>query len=352
MIAVAALLAWCCLSATNGRITPENEPNLLLFDSVVMEVQPLSVAGQQRLKTKLATPQSTRGNVPPELNFEEAYVTLACGDDYALGTIALIHSLQQANVTRPVIVLIGLTPEGLPTLREELLVLLNRLGAHLLLVENIVPWQPTLVTRAYWAHFTRCCWTKLRVWQLSWLKKVVWIDSDAIVMRNIDSLFERAEKISFAGHNTGVFVTSPSFQLWDELIQWFSECEARNGCLWNSEQCLLLEYFEQVRGRLDSTFNAEPRVCRLVSHCLDVHVLHFTAGHKPWDTLAPDDTIPGLPRENLDEFHGVWEEVFQAAMARVFEGDDDRHVTAYRLDDVIDAYVNGTTAAKVTVVGG
>ena len=117
-----------------------------------------------------------------------AWLTLLTNASYANGVKALHNSLEMADSDYPLVVLV--TP-GVPgKVRDEL----AAHGCSLLPVEAMaLPAGPGNRIAAYaMEHFAEC-WTKLRLWELEQFERVVYLDADMIVLKNMDELFEDTE---------------------------------------------------------------------------------------------------------------------------------------------------------------
>jgi len=111
-----------------------------------------------------------------------AYVTLLTKDPYLPGVVTLNRCLRDVGSRYPLVVLItaSLSPTSQRVLTNE--------GLQTHLVSPVVP-QAGPTISAFDSRFTEA-WTKLRTFGLEDYEKVVMIDSDMIVRRNIDDLFD------------------------------------------------------------------------------------------------------------------------------------------------------------------
>ncbi|KAI6691069.1 hypothetical protein NL676_027897 [Syzygium grande] len=76
-------------------------------------------------------------------------------------------------------------------------------------------------------------YSKFRLWQLTDYNKIIFIDADLLILRNIDFLFEMPE-ISAIGNNatlfnSGVMVVEPSNCTFQLLMDHINEIESYNG---------------------------------------------------------------------------------------------------------------------------
>lgn len=142
------------------------------------------------------------------------YVTLLSSDDFAMGVVMLAWSLRQVGAQYPLLVLCS------DCLSAKTIRLLNKHHiAHQQLTEHIHVDTTKVNTRVGYDHWNRT-FDKLFVWMLTEFDKVVYLDSDMQVIRNIDYLFEcphmsavRADEWNEPGLdklNSGLMVIEPS----------------------------------------------------------------------------------------------------------------------------------------------
>ncbi|AXQ93865.1 glycosyltransferase family 8 protein [Cereibacter azotoformans] len=229
---------------------------------------------------------------------DRAYVTLVTNADYALGARALLRSLALSGTAADRVVLHTDVPEGaLAPLRAQ--------GARLVRVA-LLPTSPEFnATHARDALHARAAFTKggkppfhtpldnfakLRLWQLVEYRSVVFIDADALVLRNIDRLFEYPEFCAapnvyeslsdFHRMNSGVFTARPSEDTFARMLAHLD----RPGVFWRrTDQSFLQEFFPDWQGL--------PVFCNMLQYVWfalpdlwsweQIRVLHFQY-EKPW----------------------------------------------------------------------
>ena len=165
-----------------------------------------------------------------------AYATLVTNEDYAIGATALARSLQRVGSAWPLLVL---SPPGTPSL--------DVLEAEGCIVRETG--QPAL-SDAFRRRHTRQAqharspftkgikptfhdpldnFVKLRLWELVEYERIVFIDADAIAVRNIDRLFGYPA-LSAAPNlyesladmqrmNSGVFVAQPDRGAYEDMVE-------------------------------------------------------------------------------------------------------------------------------------
>ncbi len=136
---------------------------------------------------------------------------------------------------------------------------------------------------------------KLRLWQLTDYERVVFIDADALVLRNIDRLFSYPEfsaapnvyesLADFHRLNSGVFVARPCEKTYDDMLAMLDRPDA----FWRrTDQTFLQAFFPDWHG-LPVFFNMLQYVWFNMPELWDwksVSVLHYQY-EKPWERDHP-----------------------------------------------------------------
>ena len=239
-----------------------------------------------------------------------AYVTLVTNDDFAIGAGALLNSLAQTRTPADRVVLHsqGVTGEALARLAAT--------GARL------VPVAPLPVSAAFaaahgrarlhgLAPFTKGTkpafhtpldnFLKLQLWQLDY-DRVVFLDADTLVLRNIDRLFDYPEFCaapnvyeSLAGFhrlNSGVFTARPAQATFDAML---ARLDAP-GAFWRrTDQTFLETFFPEWHG-LPVTMNMLQYVWFNLPELWSwdqICVLHYQY-EKPWQAHDKIDRLRPL----------------------------------------------------------
>ncbi|MDR9428548.1 MAG: glycosyltransferase [Salibaculum sp.] len=241
---------------------------------------------------------------------KDAYVTLVTNADFALGAKALLHSLDLTGTAADRIVL---HTGGVPA---EALAPLAALGARLVKTD-LLPTSATFNAAharkalhgaapftkgekpAFHTPLDNFC--KLRVWQLPH-ERVIFLDADTLVLRNIDSLFDYPEFCAapnvyesladFHRMNSGVFTARPSERTFGDMMARLD----RPGAFWRrTDQTFLQDFFPNWHG-LPVTFNTLQYVWVNLPALWDwasIKVLHFQY-EKPWQDHAKADRLRPL----------------------------------------------------------
>lgn len=228
-----------------------------------------------------------------------AYITVISSIDYLDGIRTLLYSLKKVNSQYPVVVAAPKGFDGSARSRIE------RWGGTLLEAEpvslgNLAERNP----RAYWNN----TFFKLRIFDLIEYEKLVYIDSDMIVLENLDHLFEREHisavqggKLIFGWEdiNSGLMVIEPNRKEYEELVSLIPlVCEGKiKENMGFGDQDVISYYYRNINrkwegeNRLDERYNAMIRCI----HELCVHygygnlkVIHFVGERKPWMFSVPE----------------------------------------------------------------
>lgn len=157
--------------------------------------------------------------------------------------------------------------------------------------------------------------TKLRVFDLDDLDKVVFLDADTVVLRNVDELFERPAIAAAPDFfmpdrfNSGVMVIEPSHELFGKLQAWLAASPTYDG----GDQGVLNAYWPDwwsmsVEHRLEARYNMHHFVFQfMASHpsvrrqFLDeIKIVHYTL-QKPWKGF----TMTGGSEVWWDKYYGA-----------------------------------------------
>uniref|UniRef100_A0AC34QZT1 Glycosyltransferase n=1 Tax=Panagrolaimus sp. JU765 TaxID=591449 RepID=A0AC34QZT1_9BILA len=156
--------------------------------------------------------------------------------------------------------------------------------------------------------------TKLNCWKLTQYTKCVYIDSDALVIKNSDELFDRPEiagapDIGWPDNfNSGVFVFEPSNKTYRDLVQF----ALHHGSFDGADQGLLNEFFSEWRHqdgphRLSFVYNTtsgvnNSYVAALRRYKDAIKIAHFLGAVKPWHNAEHHG--------HLDEHWARWRKIF------------------------------------------
>jgi len=239
--------------------------------------------------------------VSKEAGSPYAYVTLLANDAYLPGITALVNSLRVSDTRADIVVLyteIVTSSELKP---------LNAAGCHLVKValldvsdafkdrherDRLHGNAPFTKGKKPVFHSPLLNFCKLRLWQLTNYERVIFLDGDTIVIRNIDRLFGYPEfsaapnvyenLADFHRLNSGVFVAKPSRKTFEDMLEHLDQ----PGKFWKrTDQTFLQDYFPDWHG-LPVFYNMLQYVWFNLPELWDwgsVHVIHYQY-EKPWET--------------------------------------------------------------------
>jgi len=250
---------------------------------------------------------------------DQAWVTLATNDSYALGGLVLATSLRTVKTTRKVVIMIsdGVTE----AMRSQLALAFDEVVNVKVLDSEDVENLELLERPELGITFT-----KLHCWKLVHYTKCVFLDADTLILRNCDELFDRDEFSAApdAGwpdcFNSGVFVFKPSIETFKALIAHASE----NGSFDGGDQGLLNTFFadwatEDISKHLPFLYNMVATATytyipayKYYGH--KVKIVHFIGATKPWHVKFDAD---GQPMAGPLEAHTLehlkqWWNIFHA----------------------------------------
>ena len=163
-------------------------------------------------------------------NKKYSYVSLLTNDSYVYGIILLYTSLQKVQSKYPLHVLIT---EDVSEASKEVL---NQIDITYEIVDKIkLPdiinnhnRASSLALAVTWEN----CWTKLKIFDLTEYNKIVFLDADILVLKNLDHLFEKPHMTSaldgeyfniwpgWDHFNSGVLVLEPSHEEFQNILNY------------------------------------------------------------------------------------------------------------------------------------
>ena len=241
---------------------------------------------------------------------DRAFVTLVTNADFARGAAALLHSLALTGSEADRVVLhteavdeAALAPlraRGARLIRTELLPTSDAFNAaHA--KDQIHGRNPFTKGEKPPFHTPLDNFAKLRLWQTGY-ERVVFLDADTIVLRNIDRLFDYPEFCAapnvyeglgdFHRMNSGVFTARPSEATFEAMLKRLDA----PGAFWRrTDQTFLQDYFPDWHG-LPVFDNMLQYVWFNLPELWDwaqIRVLHFQY-EKPWQDHAKAEKLRPL----------------------------------------------------------
>ncbi|XP_062144687.1 inositol phosphorylceramide glucuronosyltransferase 1 isoform X2 [Alnus glutinosa] len=250
----------------------------------------------------------------------EAYVTLLYGDEFLLGVRVLGKSIRDTGSKKDMVVLVS---DGVSHYAKKLLQADGWIVEKISLLANPNQVRP----KRFWGVYT-----KLKIFNMTKYKTVVYLDADTIVVKNIEDLFKCGKFCANLKHserlNSGVMVVEPSETVFNDMMSKVSTLPSYTG----GDQGFLNSYYtgfpnarvfepdlppevlnsRPVRKmqRLSTLYNADVGLYMLANKWMvnesELRVIHYTLGPlKPWDwwtswLLKPVDVWQNV-REQLEE---------------------------------------------------
>jgi alpha-N-acetylglucosamine transferase len=240
---------------------------------------------------------------------DRAYVTVLSTDDYLPGVLALALSLRVLRTRFPLYVLVGRKVSRLVRVKLEQSGIDMIEASDLHIPPEIIAANLSSDYHKHWAGV----FEKLLIFSLTQFEKIVYLDSDMLVLRGIDDLFDRPHMTAVSADvarsdanrlilNAGLMVIEPRVGLTDELIATLPtvyESEKR----WRTQagrpvsmgvQSVINSFWPSWAG--DTQLHLHPSYNVLVSdvdHYVrrrgyrafgnnGIRVLHFIGARKPW----------------------------------------------------------------------
>mgnify|MGYP000327006049 CR=1 FL=1 len=222
-----------------------------------------------------------------------AYISYICNDNYLPGVVALIKSLKYHKCSFNIIIMVTYNV----SLKSKEILL--KLGVIIKIVEEI-HYQGKLkhlIEDRYgkqnnsWMMFT-----KINIWKEINYKKLLYIDADTIVLKNIDHIFKINHNLSavlggstfhnYKGIEAGILLLKPSIDTYNNLIK------AMNSDKYDlrmSDQTLINDYFlkHDKINYLEEKWN---RLQKKNNSILGAFIYHWN-GQKPWINRVINDNI-------------------------------------------------------------
>lgn len=228
---------------------------------------------------------------------KRTYITLLSSDDFVIGVVMLNWSLQRVKVSYPLLVLCT-TDISAPSIQilEKFHISYKFLPEHILINKDVVN------NSLEFKHWNKT-FDKLIIWSLVEYEKIVYLDSDMQVIRNIDYLFDAPHMSAVIADqwnepgldklNSGLIVIEPNIKEFEGLKQLG---ESGSIALKNmGDQDIIRAYYKDWGKNIDLVLH--PGLNVLYSevsagiikkeNVKPVSVIHYIGGRKPWMVSAP-----------------------------------------------------------------
>jgi glycogenin glucosyltransferase len=262
-----------------------------------------------------------------------SFVTLITSDDYLPGILVLLHSLRQHCSGKSAHVLVT------KTVSKHIITAVRKVADRVTMVPPIA--NPTDV---HHKHRWATTYSKIHVFGLVEYDKVVFIDCDALVLRNITDLFDLdplsgvnaggllPQNKNWTDLNTGLFVANPSRDIYNDMLRHIGKLElltsggTQSRPKYGSDQDFINRYFDgwqyKLHLHIDHGFN-------MLHYFLDeynqhfgysfehgprqISVLHFASSKKPWNfnEIHQDRSWPSLDKALENRAVQHWRSVYK-----------------------------------------
>ena len=234
------------------------------------------------------------------MNKKYAYVSLLTNDNYTYGIVLLKESMKKVNTKYPLHVLVT---NNVSTASLELL---TQIGVTYEVVDTIA-----ISEDIYKYNFNinkkltvtwKNCWTKFKIFDLIQFDKIVFLDADIMVLKNLDHLFAKKHMTAALDgeyfniwpnrphFNSGCMVIEPNHELFNNILNYANSFNTNDlyGEVFADQELLNFYYKDWVDKQelhLNKYYNIfAPYVQQnqLEELCKKTYFVHFT-GRKPWN---------------------------------------------------------------------
>ena len=259
-----------------------------------------------------------------------SYVTLLTDDSYIYGIIMLYGSLKKVNTKYPLTVLITDQVSKAPC------EIMRQLGINYIKVptrsisEEI--YQENLKRDKYTAILWKDCLTKFEIFKLIQFDKIVFLDADIYVLKNLDHLFNYphmtaaidgeyfnlwSNQIHF---NSGCLVIEPSIELYEDIINFANSIDFNSNLpswiMLLADQEILNLYYKDWGNQKELHLNKYYNIfsCYIKEENVEDinqngYFLHYI-GPKPWLNNNPD-------KYYCDYFYKIGKDFIQEAVQNI-----------------------------------
>ncbi|WOL04484.1 hypothetical protein Cni_G13205 [Canna indica] len=271
---------------------------------------------------QLAIPFESKVRLYSEFGRREAYATILHSmEKYVCGAIAVAKSIRSAGSARDLVILVD------ETITDHYRNGLEAAGWKVRTIQRIRNRKAKPNTYNEWNY------SKFRLWQLTDYDKIIFIDADVLILRNIDFLFTMPEISATSNSrtlfNSGAMVIEPSNCTFQLLMDHIDDITSYNGgdqgylneifTWWHRipKRTNFLKYFlagktEESKAKMDGLFGADPPV---------LYVVHYL-GQKPWRCFRDYDcnwNVKHFRRFASDAANAKWWKVHDALPEKLQE---------------------------------
>ncbi|MBR4721118.1 MAG: hypothetical protein IK057_05085 [Clostridia bacterium] len=224
-----------------------------------------------------------------------AYVTVMTNDQYECGVLALWHSVKKAGCRQPFIAMISSNVSEAVKKRLQKLMKIVEFSEDIQIDSEIVKDNTGFFEKWNTTFF------KLKVLQLCEYDKIVMLDADMIVMKNLDNLFEHphmscvyTEKLREGDNpriNSGMMVLEPSQELYETMINAIAPtkhvCEGKAIGDQDVFEFVYSDWTKKKELHLEPTYNCyhtdiDDYIKNREFKFEEIYIIHYTL-NKPWE---------------------------------------------------------------------
>lgn len=228
-------------------------------------------------------------------NKKYTYVTLLSTDSYLMGVLLLANSLRETQAKYPLLVVCS------NAVSDKTKRILTRYSLEYIVLDEAIQIDTTKYNVAPGYEHWNNTLDKLYVFSLTDYDKVIFLDSDMMVVRNIDHLFDMPHMSAVVADvfnepdlrklNSGMMVIEPNTKDFDGMVNLWTSGGIK---LANAgDQDVIRAWFKDWENhpelRLPQGYNVFYSDCQWLAkpeQVEPVYVIHFIGPRKPWQVSA------------------------------------------------------------------
>jgi len=261
-----------------------------------------------------------------------AYVTVLYGNNiYLTGALVLGYSLMKTNTLFDRVILVT------PDVSNQYKSYLKTIYTHIIDIE-----YTNVSSEIFSEQNTRFrdVFTKLECLALTQYNKIILLDLDMIITRNIDHLFKlgppaaclKRYHISYGkiipanmiccgnklvgSINAGLMLLKPDIDEWDAIKKDINSSTQINKYKYPEQDYLSLRYcgkWTSITFNYNFQFGLTNRVKQYRYKINDIYVIHYSSSYKPWNDLIPDKTETKDERQFKNQhqkYYTLWKNAY------------------------------------------
>lgn len=190
------------------------------------------------------------------------YMTMLTNDNYVYGVIMLFDSLQKVKSQYPLTVLVT------EDVAEATLEILSQLNISYKQVQsNLLPkniFENNILINQSKAGQYYNIFTKFEVFNQIEYEKIIYLDADILVLKNLDHLFKKPHMTAAFENeyynkknifNTGCLVISPSMEEYNKIISFYNDIIQTNNQEFISDQSILNSFYSNWKDKIELHLN-------------------------------------------------------------------------------------------------